>query len=254
MKLTNFYSKSIILGLFLISISLTKIYGQATITIGSLYGLKSGDTILIPVNVTNFDTLQALGLCINIDTINLKFDSLINLDTNLVNASIGGYMYIFDKNNSRLKFTWGSTAAYCLNFGPKLFDMEFIYFGPTTICFCETRPDDSLYKCNGLSEKLIYTCGIIDAIQKVQENKMNMTFNLYPNPNKGEFNLEFTDSQGSYDLEISDYFGRTVNKIFITTNNGHIAHINSGNLSNGIYSIRLKNEKEIFKKTMMIMK
>ena len=80
-----------------------------------------GDTILIPLDVRNFNDLGAVGLYIKYDTVGLKYLELVN-----VNSSFGPF---YNVKNGVIMLSW-MTMANALNLGnTKLFDIQFIYKG-----------------------------------------------------------------------------------------------------------------------------
>ncbi len=67
------------------------------------------------------------------------------------------------------------------------------------------------------------------------------TFNIYPNPNKGSFNIEFKELTNSYAVEVYDITGQVIydNRFDV---NSLVQTINLQNTSSGIYFINIKSD------------
>ncbi|MBL7935253.1 MAG: T9SS type A sorting domain-containing protein, partial [Bacteroidia bacterium] len=74
-------------------------------------------------------------------------------------------------------------------------------------------------------------------------DKENNTILIYPNPNNGEFSINYSFIQQGQELVLIDMLGREVKQIKLENNKG-IKNINVSDLSNGIYSYKVQSKKE----------
>jgi hypothetical protein len=67
------------------------------------------------------------------------------------------------------------------------------------------------------------------------------SFSIYPNPNKGSFNIEFKELTNSYAVEVFDIAGQVIyeNRFDV---NSMVQTINLENTSSGIYFINIKSD------------
>jgi uncharacterized repeat protein (TIGR01451 family) len=78
-----------------------------------------------------------------------------------------------------------------------------------------------------------------------QNNKNEGELKVYPNPNNGTFNLEFSTNYTSpLTLELVDFTGRTVYQTKLQHQFKSIVSIQTDNLSSGLYAVVLKTDRE----------
>ncbi len=83
----------------------------------------------------------------------------------------------------------------------------------------------------------------------INELKENTSYNLYPNPNNGQFVLVLDQALDNATLEVMDALG----KIVITQNvMGMQATVNTSSLQDGIYFVTVKNKNRIVVRTKII--
>jgi hypothetical protein len=76
-----------------------------------------------------------------------------------------------------------------------------------------------------------------------------VSYNLYPNPNTGEFTIAFNHTQNNATIEVMDALG----KLVLTQNvSGMEATVNTITLQNGIYFVTVRDEKNILVRTKVI--
>jgi hypothetical protein len=94
------------------------------------------------------------------------------------------------------------------------------------------------YSFNGDSLTFPFCLGSSSGINEISENR----FTIYPNPNKGIFNIDFQNSNwNNIDINVYDMVGR---KIFEQKNDsGKNIQINIGNVKRGIYLISISSNK-----------
>jgi hypothetical protein len=89
----------------------------ATATIDST-GSCAGDTVLVPVNVTDFIDIGAMTIFIGYDTLNAEFLSLEN-----INPAIPGFLTV-NADNGQVGIAYSNIAGFTLTNG-KLFDLRY---------------------------------------------------------------------------------------------------------------------------------
>ena len=86
-----------------------------------------------------------------------------------------------------------------------------------------------------------------------QNNKNDGELKVYPNPNNGTFNLEFSANYTSpLTLELVDFTGRTVYQTKLQHQFKSIVSIQTDNLSSGLYAVVLKTDREQITKKIII--
>lgn len=76
-----------------------------------------------------------------------------------------------------------------------------------------------------------------------------VSYNLYPNPNTGEFTIAFNHVQNNATVEVMDALG----KLVLSQNvNGMETTVNTTTLQNGIYFVTVRDEKNILVRTKVI--
>lgn len=76
-----------------------------------------------------------------------------------------------------------------------------------------------------------------------------VSYNLYPNPNSGEFTIAFNHVQNNATVEVMDALG----KLVLSQNvNGMETTVNTTTLQNGIYFVTVRDEKNILVRTKVI--
>jgi hypothetical protein len=85
------------------------------------------------------------------------------------------------------------------------------------------------------------------------EEHPEVSFQLFPNPTKGSFNIQFNGMTGTVQCEILDHLGRTVyNETFVDVQNNSLRSCFPGNLSRGMYNVVLHNSDfKIIEKVMV---
>jgi hypothetical protein len=85
-------------------------------------------------------------------------------------------------------------------------------------------------------------------LKEITEEVTNATsFNLYPNPNNGNFNINMTteNTEEVAQVTIINVLGQVVSSIAIPNNNGVINSEVNANLSTGIYFVRVQIGSEV---------
>jgi hypothetical protein len=82
------------------------------------------------------------------------------------------------------------------------------------------------------------------AIEAIVHRSTNLSFRLYPNPNKGFMTLEYelNDSEGIF--EMFDFTGKTVKSQPLVQGKNKV-DIEAKELSNGMYWFRIKDNKQL---------
>ena len=140
--------------------------------------------------------------------------------------------------------------------GNQWYDANGIISGANLSVFTPTK-DGNYYvivtknDCDSKSSNIIHF--IYSGINEVNSDS---SFNLYPNPSNGNFNIEINGSGNeSYILTILNIVGKEVFKENIKSNNNKSIHnINLSTISNGMYYIRLLNEDKELRKALFIQK
>jgi hypothetical protein len=82
----------------------------------------------------------------------------------------------------------------------------------------------------------------------------DLSFNIYPNPNEGNFNLTFSTSvKSSYKIEINNALGQIVYKEEIKDFNGEYSKtINIAHYGKGVYTVNVSNNQNYSVKKLMV--
>jgi hypothetical protein len=104
--------------------------------------------------------------------------------------------------------------------------------------------------CTKLSAGVTVTVPCKDGENVLSENDFDVT--VYPNPNNGEFTIEFSNKPSSpLFIELTDELGKVV-KRFETTDETVV--IKESNLAEGIYYLTVRNNKEVLVRKINIVK
>ncbi|MBI5541974.1 MAG: DUF2271 domain-containing protein [Bacteroidia bacterium] len=77
----------------------------------------------------------------------------------------------------------------------------------------------------------------------INENSLNSSFSIFPNPSNGIINISFNKAFSNEQISIEDYTGRIIYNETINQNNGSVKTIDLSKYSNGIYFLKVNNEK-----------
>lgn len=94
------------------------------------------------------------------------------------------------------------------------------------------------------------------SITSIKNNSDNISLNIYPNPNNGEFTLELDlQKSGNCLINITNMLGQKVyeEKRFISTLKNKIP-IQLSNIANGVYNVNLVIDNDNFSKQIIIAK
>ena len=220
-------------------------YSQTiTVTVGT-GSVNQGDTILIPVTGTNVNTIGALGFFIPFDNTKLKFDTVWNIHSKLVDM----LMYFYDESSMSLGFAW--SASKLTNIGTaKLFDIKFTQLsGSTDLCI---DPASSFFT-NFTTEQPISTnwvCGKVDVITGVKEYQAAVNNGIYPNPSNGKFTVNL--KKGDKELSIYNLSGEMVYSYKLDASVNNSLAINVTGLSKGLYIVKIAgNSQNNYKKIVI---
>lgn len=84
------------------------------------------------------------------------------------------------------------------------------------------------------------------------EEFLQNQFSIYPNPNKGSFNIEFKNFVSSYSVEVFDVTGKTIYENNFDQSSNLVQAINLENTTSGVYFINIKSDKGIVTKKLVI--
>ena len=84
------------------------------------------------------------------------------------------------------------------------------------------------------------------------EEFLQASFNIYPNPSKGSFNIEFKDFVNNYSVEVFDVTGKTIYENNFDQASNLVQTINLENPSSGVYFINVKSDKGIVTKKLVV--
>ncbi|SEP97167.1 zinc-dependent metalloprotease [Flavobacterium urocaniciphilum] len=81
----------------------------------------------------------------------------------------------------------------------------------------------------------------------------NSNFSIYPNPNKGIFNIEFKEVVTDFTVKILDVTGKAIYDYEFSGNSDLIKEVNLNNVaSRGIYFMTIKTDKDVITKKIVI--
>jgi hypothetical protein len=103
------------------------------------------------------------------------------------------------------------------------------------------------------SATVLANCGVFHKKSPTKTALDGITFNVYPNPNKGNFELHITTSQsGLLNLSVTDLMGREVHSQSHQMNSTSNIPLNLTNLADGLYILKADMNGEVFVKRVMI--
>ncbi|PCJ83569.1 MAG: hypothetical protein COA57_10990 [Flavobacteriales bacterium] len=76
----------------------------------------------------------------------------------------------------------------------------------------------------------------------IEESNKAEGFAIYPNPNTGEFNIEFKGTVGRNHISIKNLLGQVVYSNYTTASNNQILNLNLSELEKGVYFITVSDE------------
>lgn len=120
-----------------------------------------------------------------------------------------------------------------------------LYFQDGTL-YCTDTPNYSCIEAYGLdTPKNEWTCGGVNqkptASSSSQKINFDIDFKTYPNPNNGQFTVEFNSQNGNEgQLNIQNIAGRLIQSIDIESNKNQV-EIDLSDKAKGIYIVQLKN-------------
>lgn len=77
----------------------------------------------------------------------------------------------------------------------------------------------------------------------VGDVSLNSGIKVYPNPNDGMFNVEFTDLNGTYSINLRNVVGQVVAQERVNVNGNNVTVMNLDNLSSGLYLLEVIDGK-----------
>lgn len=103
-------------------------FGQATASLATdpATTASPGEAVLVPLMVTNFNSIGAIQFAVILDPQILSCTGIINRDAGLSSGFLE-----YHQSGSTLFITWTATSTFP-SFNGKLFDVNFIYTGPGT--------------------------------------------------------------------------------------------------------------------------
>ena len=85
------------------------------------------------------------------------------------------------------------------------------------------------------------------------ENVSDVKFQVAPNPNNGQFNLNISSDQAiNYNLNVRNMVGQTIRSESITVNGSMVKPMDISSLKKGIYFVSLENENERLVKKVIV--
>jgi hypothetical protein len=124
-------------------------YSQITVTAGSV-SAAPGDSVTIPISVTNFSAIGAITLVIQYPS-GLSWGRMLNADPQVSGMLAGN-------SNGKITITWDAIAGMTLASG-KLLDLKFLYTGGTDTLKFTTACE--IADINTIVKTVSYTNGIV---------------------------------------------------------------------------------------------
>lgn len=97
-----------------------------------------------------------------------------------------------------------------------------------------------------------YYFGTLTALLSVDNFNLQDTFSVYPNPNNGEFTLQFSSVSKDVTLSVFDIRGRSVYKKSYTNSGTFKETINLGNVQSGMYLLNINNDGRTITKKIIV--
>jgi hypothetical protein len=187
---------------------------NATATLGNVTSC-AGETVLVPIDVTDFNDVGAMTFYIGYDTNTAEFLSIQN-----INPAIPGSISA-NATNGQVGIAYSYTEPFYIT-GEKLFDLSFNYFGgSTSLSFepgteiantmLEVLPLDTYAGNLGNS---IQITGQPDSVQSYPDN--DVTFGV---SSLGDINFQWQENSGNGWIDLQNnniYFGVTTDTLTIS--------------------------------------
>jgi len=130
-----------------------------------------------------------------------------------------------------------------------------LYFQDGTF-YCADGPNYSCTGLYGLNEiKNQWTCSGVSQKQKTlftpQKNDFSADFKVYPNPNKGQFDIDIERGNSDDSIQILDINGKVVETIAVDAEQKQI-RVNLTNLPKGIYLLQRQSNHKLTTKQIII--
>ena len=81
---------------------------------------------------------------------------------------------------------------------------------------------------------------------------LETSFTIYPNPNRGSFNIKFKDVFGNYSVEVFDVTGKTIYENNFDQSSNLVHTINLEKPSSGVYFMNVKSDKGLVTKKLIV--
>lgn len=76
----------------------------------------------------------------------------------------------------------------------------------------------------------------------ISEEKVNTSFSVFPNPNRGVFNVQFNNGKGQYSLMLRNVIGQVIYSERVVINGNASRHIDLSNIGQGIYFLTVSGD------------
>ena len=84
-----------------------------------------------------------------------------------------------------------------------------------------------------------------DALLSDDNFNLKNSFAIYPNPNKGTFNVQFSEIVSDYSVQVVDQMGRVVFNVDFTNQNNLTQTIALNSASSGMYFVVVKSNDSV---------
>ncbi len=195
----------------------------------------SGNHVDIPVSILSDDTVYALDFSLQFNHTNLQYDSVID-HTNYLQA----YSF-YNTGDSTLRFTSNSFQSYTTD--TSLVSIRFTML-TGQIHITDFFDVHSYLNGDSCSNKLVN----ILTTQVTEINDDVISFSVYPSPSNGTLYIE---SNQNASVQLIDVEGRPVTTCIQVLRNQK-KEINTQNISNGIYLLKIISENSTSSKRILI--
>jgi hypothetical protein len=229
----------------------------------------SYDTINYPIPTADSATITAYNFDISeLRAYNVNTDVpefyLLNSICNIENS-----MVLVNYNNSRFGFKVLDTLFNVVMQGlvdTASYTPDYFYNASTKYninildtnryCVLQSITLDTISGCYPNTDNIVFsTFSKNNVISSVKNNTTSDFLFIVPNPNKGNFTVDFS-SKGNYPITVSlfDITGKIVYQITLQHNNQTLLQISDATLATGMYNIQISSSKDFWNKKVLITK
>jgi hypothetical protein len=197
-------------------------------------GATTADVYVMPTSTTTYTVTVSNGNCTEMGSVEITVNPIpmVNLGADqMIKWTAGSVM--LDAGNAGATYLWNTGATT----QTETFDNTNLTNGMVNVVYVDVTENG----CTGSDTVLI------DVMDDVSINGAlsNVSMNVYPNPNSGNFTMTIEGFNGEMNMEIVNLSGQVVYTETLNTQAGFVADFDMSALSTGVYYIRLSSNNGV---------